>query len=1682
MGTGNFIISKDSNIGFKINYASKKINQSGFLAYEYNPLKVLRYNKDVVRYEETGDIGKVTHYKEYNIESKKTIGEYIDKSTIKGIPSRNSENNYFSIGGKNYKGYIEIIEIPKNALTDLDTDKLKFSLNHPVDIIPQSSYDGSVNLILNDGVNPPKLINSRFTPTGMNTYKIVDREGSNDTNIYDDNSFITETSLYKISDSIVNLKFEGIGVGGNLKVGNYVFYFKLSDSDGNETDFVAESSIVSCHIGGIKDPFSIRGGIENENSYKTVTFFISNIDSAYDYVTVYYTRTTSSLDGAELTTAYKINNTFNVGDNSSRIYITGFETVTEVSINEINASYNLVSSANSQTVSQNMLFFGNVTKANLNYKELTDISLRFLPLLYESEGIGKVDRDYVDRTGEQYNYEYYNSFNIYNRLGYWNGEIYRIGIVYILEDYSLSPVFNVRGRYELTSDTDVKDYDNTTPLYTGNIRNYIPIDRNNHLLLNGEDNSKGVIKIKSDKFSLDSNNYESIKPIGLTFAVESGCIEILKKLGIKGFFFVRQKRIKTTFCQALPIGIEGISNLPVLKEENNYFIESFFNKSRILTHDFESRKRTVKDTVLENYGFICPEYDVNQAYFNQFFTGSDFYVEQVFDIERGNNGRDYYVMPKSQTTDPQHSTCVITAVGDSMKYVKGRSQLFCAMAGDATDASKFGTIISKEISTDRDDYIRGIFGPYLGVENNTNIKDCIANIKTPGYNPSLYKQYFEIRFRDNSPFYAISERYSIYSSSIEDSGKYKKINGIYRGDCYICNFTHRMCRNFQDSETPTNDTIIDQNTWKDNYEVDKTDSAEKRANINRGDVNAVQIGHWITTKICSNINLSYRCNDYSYTSEMGLTGNPRSFYPLSSMDTSGVSKIPESSVCNAGLSKTVSDKYNYEQALVPAIKDTFNTRILYSDIAINDAYKNGFRVFRNTNYKDYPSTYGSITKMIEWSGNIICIFEHGAAVIPINERAIAANGAGGNAFITTSNVLPENPNVLSSTFGSQWPESIIKTPYGIYGVDTVAKKIWKIAISGASFQMVVISDFKVQRFLNENITLSENELSPIIGIRNVKTHYNAFKNDIMFTFYDDINTLEEKVWNLCYNEILGKFITFYSWIPSYSENIDNIFFSFDRTASKNILCASLDSNSPTSVIISNRILDNSTPVDENLSIINSELYTKIPYAYRIGELSLKVDNSLSLDLSNVKGVGQYFELSNNCIGGYFINKIVSEKNIKYYLYLQKDTYDKLQLRKTSEIFKVPIIGRVEYDSESTTSQQEGKTSITINSILYLRFKEFDDNKEKTYFWKHGQAGLTKTDSKIKPCMWYGKRHPFEFEIVVVDNPSVHKIFTDLQIIANKTKPESLHFEISGEVYNFANDKKNMFFRQEALKNLYQYNGGNISYDSRYLDILPKQRDILGSTSIYKDKSTIFPIYYSRVDTINEIEDYYQSKLSERKDYQKMSGSEIIYDDLMNQFNIATHIKACPFGGIYYQRIPENKYNNILNNYIMGYKDDSGKMVYTKNKSEIPEEYKDSILYFEIKTYGRLNGNMDYLEDKWLIQIPSIVYRQKNEVGWTVFGENGEGPYPPLCVCNSPLPEDMESITLTQNTIPNNLKNLGYRLEPNNNSFDTTKWDTNINSTKETRLRDKYIKVRVRYSGEDLAVIYAIITSYTVSYA
>jgi hypothetical protein len=295
----------------------------------------------------------------------------------------------------------------RGELVDFDTDLLQFSLHHPVQIECQPSYDGSVNLILNDDINPPRMINSRFTCLENNTYKIVERYKNNNTNIYraDSIKFDLDTSLFKRITKIPSVSFIGLEPGGANKVGNYNYYFKLSDVDGNETDFIAESGTVTCYIGTVNSPTSIRGGLMDENSNKIIKLRLDNIDSAYDYVKVYYTRTTSGPDGIMGTTAHKIERDFVIKSSSCDITLSGYDNTTQISLEEINSQYFLASTSKAQAQCQNRLFLGNISRPEIPYKELKDLALRFLPKIIMDSSIGYVDENYKDSSG---GFEYYN--------------------------------------------------------------------------------------------------------------------------------------------------------------------------------------------------------------------------------------------------------------------------------------------------------------------------------------------------------------------------------------------------------------------------------------------------------------------------------------------------------------------------------------------------------------------------------------------------------------------------------------------------------------------------------------------------------------------------------------------------------------------------------------------------------------------------------------------------------------------------------------------------------------------------------------------------------------------------------------------------------------------------------------------------------------------------------------------------------------------------------------------------------------------------------------------------------------------------------------------------------------------------------------------------------------------------
>ena len=622
-------------------------------------------------------------------------------------------------------------------------------------------------------------------------------------------------------------------------------------------------------------------------------------------------------------------------------------------------------------------------------------------------------------------------------------------------------------------------------------------------------------------------------------------------------------------------------------------------------------------------------------------------------------------------------------------------------------------------------------------------------------------------------------------------------------------------------------------------------------------------------------------------------------------------------------------------------------------------------------------------------------------------------------------------------YGSQWKDSVIQTPMAVYGVDTIAKKIWKVSQSG----LEIISDFNIASFLNQNISLSEREIQPIIGIRNVKTHYNAFKQDVLFTFYDDLYGLKEKCWNICYNELLKKWITFYSWIPSFSENIYNQFFTFDRNTSKIISKLYSKSN--------------------NIHLDNNVIY---PTADMV-EITTGVTGLLigTLSFENVSSENCEFELL-NYTDQFIINKEEieeSEEITKTYwrLYLKvvdtetgTDALEEAYIPLCKELFNrvypnntdVPI-GKDNWKQSVLNNtpykvkvDEKGRRSLykddpTKDLVQYLQIrcnvymKDTDPSIQQYYsnlqsidkgyfettvavipaynvqflstdFWKHGQGGIIDISEKPQPCKWYDKQHPFEFEFVVCKDPRLHYIYDNMTIIGNNSQPESFHYTITGDSYDFAEDKKNMYIRQEVTKEcLNSLKNTMLQYDENFINLQEEHRSLDGE-NIFK-KSTIFPLKYYKESTFNNIEDYYLEVTNQNNYVNQTTGAEVIHDNITDEYKICNHVKAV-----------------------------------------------------DIKT-SRLKGNMQYVDDRWNVQISPITLVQYNESNWY------DDKIPIESKLQLPKNVTLDDITLDDNKY--NGRSVVQWSEP---------------KRKEVKIKDKYLKVKIRYKGDKLSLISGINTN------
>ena len=1523
---------------------------------------------------------------------------------------------------------------PKD-LVDFQTKEIEVDLDNPLNIECQPSYDGTVNLIINDDKNPPRLINTRFTTLENNRYRIINRNQKEQTNIYEETMIDQQTRLFRNLNSIPRIQFVSEDYFGQLKGGNYTFYVKFADNDFNKTDVVCESGQISVFNGTISNPKTITGTLQDERTDKSISIRINNIDTSFQKVYLYYTRESSDINGARITETCMIKEPYDVKNSILDITINGYEEVQEISEEELNIKYLYVDRVKTQTQNQGMLFFGNVEMTTVEPRDLQALSLYInVKLKQLKESIGYINTNYTNQTkDDSEQVEYYNPQNIYYNLGYWPDEMYRLGIVYIMRDDSLTDVFNLRGvkfekekheqniifdnpsdnlaQYRFWSEYNKEDghftYKNGLPVdKEGKITpwkevpiNYIPKEE---FILNGKylDNIMGVFKMPKDIQIYDHDKKETY-PWGFEISFPEGLREKLQAMGIKGFFIVRQKRIPTILCQGLSIGVDRAGHVPIIpiykNSKWNYITESFIDDQGTLSTGFKELVANYKATsaLLSLDPCVTPllqsTFDGSEFTLQEYEPRAIIQSSRIFTAEADpkyiTSNTPYKLVGDSWQSSIMSKLNIIY-VGSDIPFKAMSNQSFSTRAGAAEEVKQISFFGQQDYEASNRKLLRGIWCPVLGLSG--NLQDgYIYNIKIKNFSTVFEKEYFKIRGNDNSPFYAITDRWAIDDPKFNDGGTLD----VFRGDCYTCTVTMRLQRNFIDSDVPTNETIIDPNTWKDNYNGYNSTDEDAWLSINRGDVNTVPIGSWITWKCFSNYNLGLRAQDYTNVEEMALMGNPRSFYPVSGSSVSIGNKVEESWKLNEGYSATLGKKRFLPVQDVPYVRDIFDTRIMFSNVQQDDAFQNAYRIFQGLSFEDMDRQYGGLVKLISWGTSLLAIFEHGITIIPVNEKALLSTTTGQSIHLYGDGVLQKQMSIISQDYGSIWQESIIRTPLGVYGVDTYAKKIWRFSQDKG---LELISDAKIQRYLNDHIKLKEKDKYPTVALRNVKSHYNNYKGDVMFTFYNDA---ENEEWNICYNERLDKWATRYSWIPLYSDNVNNIYYSLDKKRAEVLAHIYDNINATVGIVVqdANSSLWNFNNETHQMHI-QAKGYSLFQY-YRFN--GGKVKSSYIDD----NGVEQFIDLNIDLSadsGRWSANTIYQEQGDEAgnTIGILVNPVSETTLTLKAEDLKAPngkqlyyltfIIEATPYGYAIDTSTSErNQTVITGDSFnavfsVVVDYNTLAPDKQTEYedllrngFYVHGRAGIfdeidyfnedRSKEDQIMPTVWYDKQEPFEFEFVVTEPTGLHKIFNNLVLISNNVQPSEIEYEIVGDVYNF--NKAGIFWSKN--KNYWEKldsKDSNKEWSPEYnkpVELLPKTGVKFNDNSESTGSQRLPWIKNEPIQTSEEFKN-----------------AEVEWDPILNQYLLKIK-QPC----------------------------------------------------YDIKNYGRMRGNITYKEDAWYLTIDPILFRKADVNDKTNYGVTG------------------------------------------NPDIDNSRQDW-----KSTRIRDKWCRIRIKYSGKDLVLISAIKTMIMTSYA
>lgn len=425
--------------------------------------------------------------------------------------------------------------------------EFKFSKDSVLQITAlQQTFDDTVNIFFTDWENPAKVINSRFTVLPNRKFRIVDRTGNDDSNLYDQKDFESRINHVFTNRKLAKVEFNGRTDGGNLACGTYKYYFRYVTADGNISDIIGESFNVPVYLGNSR--VETIGGLSGQNSNWSNNLKIYDLNQNYTFVRVYFTFTSQT----GTVQAFEIDRNYRITNNDIDIVHTGFEQVLDYTTEQITEIFASFDTYRTGTEIQGKMVIGNIKGPIHDYETLKNFA-REITIGHTVKKMnipGTENESDHNAIYEQFEHDrrdidtwknaYANPRNVHDYLSYWDGESYCFGVVFVFKNGSTSPAFPLRGIDSTTSPNGNYNHD------YGNIDFDLNPSLENFDDVTGE-NIKGIYRFPKINEKLNNGGVDILAP---TFKIPDTIPQQIKDETV-GLFFVRSPRIPDAVVQGI---------------------------------------------------------------------------------------------------------------------------------------------------------------------------------------------------------------------------------------------------------------------------------------------------------------------------------------------------------------------------------------------------------------------------------------------------------------------------------------------------------------------------------------------------------------------------------------------------------------------------------------------------------------------------------------------------------------------------------------------------------------------------------------------------------------------------------------------------------------------------------------------------------------------------------------------------------------------------------------------------------------------------------------------------------------------------------------------------------------------------------------------------------------------------